>query len=88
MNLLEFTSCLMAKAGTCPAKIVRCNYAEATIGGCLRTMDEITFAVNPPPQTFPALLTERKRTPLRRLAEAIQTSTADLTQPGTGTVRM
>jgi hypothetical protein len=50
-------------------------------------MDQMTFAVNPLPQTLLVLLTERNRTPPCRAAELSQESTADFTQSGMGTVR-
>lgn len=53
-----------------------------------RTIDQITFAVNPEPRTIPVLLIARKSVPLRRSAAAVQASMADFTQPGTGIVLM
>lgn len=87
LNLFEFTSGLMAEAGTRPAEVVGSNRSEAAVGSSFPDFGPDHLWSEPGPPTLPTLLTERKKTPFCRPAEAIQESTADLTQSGTGTVR-
>jgi hypothetical protein len=53
-----------------------------------RTIDQITFAVKPRPRTLPVSPMARKSVPAQNPAALTQSSTADLTQLGTGIVRM
>jgi hypothetical protein len=88
LYLFEFASSLVTQTGAAPTEIMRRNAPNPKSEATCLTIDQTTLAVNPLRQTLPVLLTERKRTPLCSFAEAIQVSTAALTQFGTGTIRM
>jgi hypothetical protein len=82
LNLFELAPCLMAKA----AQVLRrsCGATEPnpqSEATCF-TIDQMTLAVNPLPQTLPVLLTERNRNPVCKFAEVTQASIADFTHSG------
>ena len=60
----------------------------STVAAHSFTTHQTTFSLIPVPQTDPRLLTQRKTRPLVIPAAAVQASTDDLTQFGTGTVRI
>lgn len=89
LDLLKLPARHVTEPSTGTAQIVRRQLHYSRLGRALSlTTHQTTFSVVPVPQTDPLLFTQRKTRPLDIPAIATQSSTADLTQFGTGTVRM
>lgn len=88
LNLLEFTSCLMAQAGTCSAQIMGSKPCQAPARGSLSNNRPNHFGVKPFPHVRPTLLMALNSGPEVSPADAVHSSIAFFTHSGIGTVRM
>ena len=88
LNLLQFAAGRVAQAGQVRRQSCGDSLAIPARPAYSFTRCQITFSVMLSPQTDPFLLTQRNIRPWVIPADLSQTSTAALTQYGTGTVRI
>ena len=88
LNLLQFTTGLMAKTGASPTEVMWSERRNLTILCFLLYNTQMTLGLNPVPQILPALLIDRRSVPVAIPAALIQASIPAFTQSGTGMVRM
>jgi hypothetical protein len=88
LNLLEFTSCLMAESRACPAQVMWSKAHQTAVGRSLFHDGPDHLRRKPFPHTLPALLMARKSGPELIPATIAHSSIAVFTQFGIGTVRM
>ncbi len=88
LNLVQFTTGLMAKPSTRPAEVMWRERLNLTVLCFLFHNTAKFLGLNPAPQILPALLIERKSVPVVFPAAVIQSSIPAFSQSGTEIVRM
>jgi hypothetical protein len=88
LDLFQLSACYVAEPRARAPQVVRSQLGKSCLGCTFLHHSPDDFFSDSFPQTDPLLFTHRKIRPLETRAATVQSSTAALTQSGTGTVRI